>query len=85
MCMDKIMADIRDGKCLIYSFGIGKDWSFEDAMASLGCQVRAFDPTVGPRPVDQQHPNIKFEMLGLTHKTGPSLDLRNLNKDRAHP
>lgn len=40
--------------CIVYSFGISLDSSFEYAMLDLaGCEVHAFDPTVGglaPRP-----------------------------------
>ena len=33
--------------CLVYSFGINNDFSFDDAMAmEYGCHVRAFDPSV---------------------------------------
>ena len=46
VCLDKFYEDVKAGRCLIYSFGIAYDWSFEEAMAQLGCTVRAFDPTV---------------------------------------
>ena len=26
------------GECLVYSFGVGKDASFENSMAELGCR-----------------------------------------------
>ena len=32
--------DIKNRECLIYSFGIADDWTFEEYMASLGCTVR---------------------------------------------
>jgi hypothetical protein len=30
--------------CLVYSFGIDNEWSFDDDMAKLGCDVYSFDP-----------------------------------------
>jgi len=45
VCLDDLYNDIQNGKCLIYSFGIFADWTFEEAMANLGCTIRAFDPT----------------------------------------
>ncbi len=35
-----------NSRCLVYSFGVSDDWSFEDTMGNLGCRVRAFDPTI---------------------------------------
>ena len=52
------------GNCLIYSFGISTDWSFEDALDELGCQIYAFDPTVN-YPARRGN-NIFFEALGLS-------------------
>ena len=46
VCMDGLMEEVDAGRCLVYSFGVAKDWSFEDAMAMLGCRVRAFDPSI---------------------------------------
>jgi hypothetical protein len=46
VCLDKLYTDIMSRNCLIYSFGIAGDWTFEEAMAGLGCVVRAFDPTI---------------------------------------
>ena len=34
LCFDKILT--RDSPCLIYSFGISNDWTFEDLMDSFG-------------------------------------------------
>ena len=31
-------------KCLVYSFGVGEDFTFDDAMAKRGCEVHSFDP-----------------------------------------
>ena len=41
--MDKIN---RKDSCVVYSFGIATDWSFDDEMAMKGCEVHAFDPTL---------------------------------------
>ena len=46
VCLDKLFSQIQSGKCLIYSFGISGDWSFEEALANLGCVIRTFDPTI---------------------------------------
>merc|ERR1712150_108339 len=35
-CMDNILSSESD--CLIYSFGINNEWSFEDVMDSVGCK-----------------------------------------------
>ena len=32
-------------RCLVYSFGIGGNFNFDDAIAKAGCEVHAFDPS----------------------------------------
>ena len=32
-------------KCLVYSFGIANDFTFDDVMAKRGCEVHSFDPS----------------------------------------
>lgn len=39
LCLDILTSDIKSGNCLVYSFGIANDWTFEKAMTLLGCQV----------------------------------------------
>ncbi|XP_020917300.1 methyltransferase-like protein 24 [Exaiptasia diaphana] len=50
--------------CIVYSFGIGKDFSFDDGMAHHGCKVYSFDPTIGKQ--DYQHAQrVYFFNTGL--------------------
>ena len=67
VCMDDILRDIETGNCLVYSFGIADDWSFEDVMDNLGCTVYAFDPSVDyPKHRGNQ---ITFEKIGVSAAT----------------
>ena len=69
--MDLLKSAINKGECLIYSFGLGSDWSFENTLAKMGCTIRALDPTVVQKPPDV-HENIHFRPFGLSHKSGKS-------------
>ncbi|KAI9190824.1 methyltransferase domain-containing protein [Polychytrium aggregatum] len=45
VCADRIL---RDGQpCVVYSFGICNDFSFDDEMNLKGCEVHSFDPSMG--------------------------------------
>ena len=67
VCMDdEFMEDLRTGKCLVYSFGLSRDWTFEENLAALGCQIYAFDPTV--EAPDNLDPHIHFKKIGITDR-----------------
>ena len=68
ICMDNIL---RGSSCLIYSFGINDDWSWEDYMDEHhGCSIWAYDHTVD-FPA-KRGKDIHFFKLGLG--VGESLD-----------
>ena len=41
ICLDSI----KPNNCVVYSFGLGADWSFDSAAEEYGCEVHGFDPT----------------------------------------
>ncbi len=45
VCLDNFIAPLPTS-CLVYSFGIGNEWSFDEAMELYGCDVFSFDPTM---------------------------------------
>ncbi|XP_063584744.1 uncharacterized protein LOC134762297 [Penaeus indicus] len=68
MCLDERFG-IQAGKCVVLSFGINNEWSFEDDVEKLGCKVYAFDPTMGKED-HQRTPNIQFFKLGISDVEG---------------
>jgi len=66
VCVSELMNDVKSDECLIYSFGVSGDWSFEKTMDELGCRVLMFDPTVSyPKQLGNK---ITFEKTGLSAK-----------------
>ena len=45
-----VASDVKN--CLIYSFGINNEWSFDKMFESFGCQVYAFDPSMDMKDGD---------------------------------
>ena len=64
VCMDELLLDIENGECLIYSFGVAEDWTFEDIMDELGCEVYAFDGSVDFP--ERRGQNIHFEKVWVS-------------------
>lgn len=64
VCIDPIVAP-KPGDCLIYSFGINDDWSFDEMMARYGCQIFAFDPAPEMTSHDHSPGDIHFYNWGL--------------------
>ena len=63
ICLDQLVRP-QPGDCIVYSFGINNEWSFDDTMAKYGCEVFAFDPSMGQS--DHNHSNkVHFYNLGL--------------------
>ncbi|XP_045614453.2 probable methyltransferase-like protein 24 [Procambarus clarkii] len=67
-CMDSPLAP-PPTRCLVYSFGINNEWSFDDAMAAYGCQVFSFDPSMAAGD-HQRSANVTFFRMGVGSKSG---------------
>ena len=72
VCMDDLLKDIGNNECLIYSFGVSADWSFEDIMDSFGCTIYAFDASVD-YPL-RRGQNIYFEKVFVGTKDEEAKD-----------
>ena len=68
VCLDKFIAPVY-GQCLVYSFGINNQWSFDEAMEQFGCQVYSFDPSMGVKDHNRTK-KIHFYNLGLSGTDG---------------
>ncbi|BFZ14225.1 hypothetical protein BsWGS_17264 [Bradybaena similaris] len=56
--------------CVVFSFGIGYDWQFDDSVASnYGCQVLAFDPSMKEQVIPH-NTMIQFRRIGLGAANG---------------
>ena len=76
--MDELMMDIQNQECIVYSFGIGNDWSFEDGIASFGCKVYAYDPTIDHAAVRSK--NIAFKKIGVVGEANNDKSYQTLNQ-----
>jgi hypothetical protein len=66
VCIDPQVAP-QARNCLVYSFGINNEWSFDEEMEEYGCQVFAFDPSMEMEPHDHT-PGIHFYNWGLSDR-----------------
>lgn len=68
VCLDPEVAP-NPKDCLVYSFGIGNDWSFDDDMEYYGCDVFSFDPSINKKSHERTFA-IHFYDWGLSHQNG---------------
>ncbi|XP_074652872.1 putative methyltransferase-like protein 24 [Tubulanus polymorphus] len=65
MCLD-VPYNLRKGNCLVYSFGIDNDFTFDDSVATeFNCEIHSFDPSMHQQ--DHKRGNyIQFHNLGVS-------------------
>jgi len=63
VCLDPKVAP-QPGNCIVYSFGINNEWSFDDLMEKYGCEVFAFDPSMNVENHNRSK-MIHFFKMGL--------------------
>ncbi len=66
VCLDKKIAP-KPYSCLVYSFGIANEWSFDKHMEEYGCEVYAFDPSMRMNHHNYSH-RIHFYNWGLGNR-----------------
>jgi hypothetical protein len=66
VCLDPQVAP-KPNECLVYSFGIDNEWSFDEQMELYGCEVFSFDPSMGVENHNHSR-SIHFYNWGLGNK-----------------
>ncbi|KAL5012560.1 hypothetical protein ScPMuIL_011111 [Solemya velum] len=80
---------IPEKPCLVYSFGLKMDFTFEDKLVELhGCEVHMFDPVLKSEDT-LRGTNIRLHRLGLSsysgqHSIGPVMTLENIRQSNNH-
>ena len=70
VCMDDEQLDLpRTNSCIVYSFGINNDWTFDDDMARFGCSVFSFDPSMNMSS-HVRNEMIHFQPVGVGDRDG---------------
>jgi len=64
VCLDPAVRPPVDGRCLVYSFGINNEWSFDEMMEMYGCKVHAFDPSMKMKS-HMHSKGVRFHDIGL--------------------
>ncbi|VDI21826.1 Hypothetical predicted protein [Mytilus galloprovincialis] len=61
--------------CLVYSFGIGNDFRFDDTMATLRCEVHSFDPSMNVSEYTRES-GVVFHTFGIGSQNDDSFTPR---------
>jgi len=81
-CFDKFEHQVRRSKCLVYSFGVGNHWDFEEFMAKIGCQVRVFDPLVEVPEKIKKNTRISVDAIAIG-KVKANKNIKNVNGNQS--
>ncbi|CAK8687061.1 unnamed protein product [Clavelina lepadiformis] len=70
LCVEKPFWPDRtgQGKCLVYSFGVANDFTFDDEMAKLGCEVHSFDPSTELADNSVRESGVIFHKVGISNE-----------------
>ncbi|KAI9553598.1 hypothetical protein GHT06_021519 [Daphnia sinensis] len=66
VCLDQSISPVFNN-CLVYSFGIHNQWTFDEDMADFGCHVYSFDPSMNVGNHNRSE-RIHFYDIGLDGK-----------------
>ena len=66
VCMDPEIVPVS-ASCIVYSFGINNEWSFDRTFEQFGCDVYAFDPSMNMKDNNFTR-RIHFYQLGISNK-----------------
>jgi hypothetical protein len=72
VCVDEStqLWELDKRKCVVYSFGINHQWSFDLAAVAKGCEVHSFDPTIIVLPYDTQPELVSSRCAAERRKRG---------------
>ncbi|XP_006819456.1 putative methyltransferase-like protein 24 [Saccoglossus kowalevskii] len=77
---DKIKPNFDD--CVVYSFGIRTDWTFDEEMSKSGCNVYSHDPSIG-LPDHKHSERVWFFNTGLDAYNSDDV-VRTVNGQQQH-
>lgn len=87
-CGAENLARRRDTPCVLYSFGVSGDSSFEaDMLSTTPCDLWAYDPTVDKiaNPLRPSNLRVHFEKLGIAGKdAGDKKTLKTFMDNNGH-
>ena len=67
VCLDAPVRPRTDNSCIVYSFGISNEWSFDETMEKYGCRVFAFDPSMNVKDHNRTN-RIHFFNFGIGNR-----------------
>ena len=70
VCLDPEVRP-EPGNCIVYSFGVHHEWTFDEEMARYGCHVYAFDPLI--KKNHNRSEKIHVYNFGLSYKSQTSM------------